>query len=294
MKILRRSIPFDPEMNRTCVSCGNTFKGRYCNECGERVLLEGEESLKVFFGEILNAFTFLDGKFFRTLKLTITNPGRFTFEYSRGLRVPFMKPVSLFFVANFIFYLFPFLTANTLSTPLQYQHMSNFYGANVPQIIEEKLERTSMTREQLEKAYNTESLGLSKLLIIVLVFLLAVLFSIVNYKRSVYFANHLYFAFEYMTFFLFVNMIFLSIFMTGLLYALHWLDAVSGQVINDSIFTWIFGLTTAFFLIHGIHTCYGQRWIVSIAKALLIIVLMPFVFTIYKSMLFYLTMWRIA
>jgi hypothetical protein len=293
MKLFRRPDTFDPEMQRTCLTCATKFTGRYCSQCGEKVLVEGEESLKVFFAEILNAFTFLDGKFIRSFRVTLRDPGTYTRDYSEGIRVPYMKPVSFFFVANFIFFLFPFITSNTLSTPLRYQHQVSLYGASVPAMIEEKLATTKMDRAALEEVYNSQSVSLTKLLIVILVFMFAILFSLVNFKRSLYFANHLYFAFEFTSFFLFVNMIMLSVLVTAAFYVAHWLGADLDGVIGDNFFTWVFALTTLYFLIRGLRTYYRQKWVWAIGKSLLIIFCATYVFTFYKALLFYLTMWTI-
>lgn len=293
MRLFRRAESFDHEMQRTCVTCSASFQGRYCHQCGEKVLIEGEESLNVFFAEILNAFTFLDGKFIRSFRLTLVDPGTYTSEYSRGIRVPYMKPVSFFFVANFIFFLFPFITSNTLSTPLQYQHQTKMSGTTVHEMIEEKMAEKKINRETLEDLYNRESVNLTKLLIVILVFMFAILFSVVNYKRSLNFVNHLYFAFEFTSFFLFVNLILLSLVVTVVIQVAHWLGISTRNIINDQFFAWLFATTTLYFLIRGIRRFYDQRWIVAVAKSLIIIFGMTFLFALYKTMLFYLTMWRI-
>ncbi|MBY0435455.1 MAG: hypothetical protein K2U26_15235, partial [Cyclobacteriaceae bacterium] len=47
------------EVSRICKVCGNTFHGRYCNICGEKVSEPYERSFLNFLDNLLNAFTFL-------------------------------------------------------------------------------------------------------------------------------------------------------------------------------------------------------------------------------------------
>jgi hypothetical protein len=102
----RRIDTFDLEVTRTCKVCNNTFHGRYCNICGEKVSEPYERSFLNFLDGIVNAFTFLDGKFLKSLKLLILRPGQLSRNIADGKRVPYMKTISLFFVANFFYFLF--------------------------------------------------------------------------------------------------------------------------------------------------------------------------------------------
>ena len=103
----RKPETFDWEVTRICKVCSNTFKGCSCNICGEKVIEQNERSFLNFLDSLLNAFTFLDGKFIKSLKLLVIRPGQLSRNIADGLRVPYMKMVSLFFVANFFYFLFP-------------------------------------------------------------------------------------------------------------------------------------------------------------------------------------------
>ena len=101
------SLMNEPSAEHTCKSCGNHFKGNYCNECGEKVLLAEDRSFKTFVSNILIAITFADSKLVTTMWLVISKPGFISDEYAGGRRVKYLRPISLFFVFNLIYFLFP-------------------------------------------------------------------------------------------------------------------------------------------------------------------------------------------
>ncbi|MFO0331064.1 MAG: DUF3667 domain-containing protein [Bacteroidota bacterium] len=91
----------------TCKSCGNHFIGNYCNQCGEKVLRAADRSFKTFLSNMLIAITFADSKMIQTLWLVLKKPGFVSYEFANGRRVNYLKPISLFFVLNLIYFFFP-------------------------------------------------------------------------------------------------------------------------------------------------------------------------------------------
>ena len=89
-----------------CKSCGNEFRGLYCNVCGEKVIEPTDRSFRVFLSHILIATTIVDNKFVKSLALTVKRPGR---EYVDGRRVKYLRPLQMFFILNLIYFLFPIL-----------------------------------------------------------------------------------------------------------------------------------------------------------------------------------------
>jgi Protein of unknown function (DUF3667) len=205
----KKQDTFDFEVTRICKVCGNTFHGRYCNVCGEKVSEPYERSFLNFLDSLLNAFTFLDGKFIKSLTLLITRPGQLSRNIADGLRVPYMKMVSLFFVANFFYFLFPvFDTYNSsLNTQLNYlgQH-----SVRAKEIVNNHIKAKSITIEDFQRYYQEKSTNLSKLLIVFLVLMLSGILMIVNYSRTIFFFDHLLFALEVYSFQLLINLVLLA------------------------------------------------------------------------------------
>src|SRR5437870_3742211 len=101
-------MPPAPNLEQhVCKSCHNTFIGIYCNQCGEKVLQPSDRSFKKFLSNMLIAITFADSKFVKPLWLVIKSPGYVSFEFASGRTVKYLKPISLFFVLNLVYFFFP-------------------------------------------------------------------------------------------------------------------------------------------------------------------------------------------
>ncbi|WP_425392773.1 DUF3667 domain-containing protein [Ekhidna sp.] len=190
-----------PGSTRICKTCGNRFNGIYCNHCGEKIINENDRTLKHFFGELINAFTFADNKLWRTLKVIIKNPGFLSKEFAEGRRKPYMKPVSIFFLANLIYFLFPLI--NTFTTPLNVQRNSIYYSPLVVEWVDEVIDQRNVSFEEYRAVYDTKTTELSKLLLVVFAYMLAILFWPIHLgSKRKYFADHLTVSLEAMTFIL--------------------------------------------------------------------------------------------
>ncbi|MBN8653910.1 MAG: DUF3667 domain-containing protein [Cytophagales bacterium] len=288
MKLFKRTDTFNYQQQRICVTCASSFTGKYCGVCGEKVLEPGEKSFVDFLAGVVNAFTFLDGKFAKSFRLMLVRPGGFSKAFSYGIRQPYMKPVSLFFVANFIFFLFPFATSNTFSTPLKYQPNMQLYGKSAEELISAKVVADNISFDELAVLYQQQSNSLAKLLMVVMVVLFAIPLMILNYRKHLYLADHLYLSFEFNAFFIFVNMILLST-LVGILFLLP----IKSAFINDVFFSRVFALTTFYFLLRAQSEFYAQRWWVAITKSIVLTFSLQYVFSAYKGILFYITMWTI-
>lgn len=114
-----------------------------------------------------------------------------------------MKPVSVFFLANLIYFLFPLI--NTFTTPLEIQRTSFHYSPLVVDWVEQAISERDVTYEEYKAVYNAKTTELSKLLLVVFGYMLAVLFWPVHLgSKRKYFADHLTISLEVMTFILIV------------------------------------------------------------------------------------------
>ncbi|MBP9082358.1 MAG: DUF3667 domain-containing protein [Bacteroidia bacterium] len=281
---------FDMKLTRTCKVCENTFSGRYCNLCGEKVTEPEERSILNFLDHLLNAFTFLDGKFIKSLKLLLTKPGQLSWNIAEGIRVPYMKMISLFFVANFFYFLFP--VYDTYNSTLKTQ--MNDLGAHshrATEIVNEHLKNHTMTMPEFQEMYQDKSTNLSKMLIVLLVLMLSVILMVVHYQGKKYFYDHLLFALEFYSFQLLVNLVVLAnifywVIQGAAYFGMDWKFLFSGN-----IFSIISTITICYFLFRGQINFYGSKWYWSALKTPLLIFLMFTTIHYYRIALFYITMW---
>ncbi|MEP6675301.1 MAG: DUF3667 domain-containing protein [Ferruginibacter sp.] len=105
-----------------CRNCGNAFRGKICNVCGEKVFQEKHLTVGHFFHQILDFFYHFESKVLKTIWLNFIKPGKITKDNLNGLTVPYAKPIQLFLVVNLIFYFALHFSHISDYTPSQGDH----------------------------------------------------------------------------------------------------------------------------------------------------------------------------
>lgn len=274
-----------------CKSCGNTFEGYYCNQCGERIIEPKERTFRSVISKVLISTTVVDNKFIKSLRLTIGNPGFLSREYVDGRRVMYMRPLQMFFILNLIYFLFPVLqmfnsTLNTQRTILPHSRLARI-------IVEEKIRKEGFSLTGYELMYNEKTTGLAKMLIVIFVILSSLPLSLIFAKRNRFFSDHVALAVELTSFNLAVNAIGLTILLWMISLFFHWLKVGWGLYLNDLTLTIIFVLTNLYFLFRASLTFYNQKGKRLIIKALFGILGLFLALEAYRFILFFLTIWSL-
>ncbi len=289
----RRPDSFDYSATHQCKNCGHAFAGRFCNKCGEKVVEPGERSVLYFLGSLLNAFTFLEGKFLNSVKLVIAKPGQLSKNMVDGIRVPYMRVVSLFFLANFFYFLFPIFEVFNTGFYSQYNHQP--YSGLAKRLSDAKAVELGVTMGEFGNLFNAESESWAKLLLVIIVFIFSGALVLVNRKKASYYADHLTLSFEFMSF----TVIFSTILLSFLIYFI----IVLGQVFNVDL-RWIVNqenlllfptvvVLTLYFLVRAQRTFYGNRWVAAILKSITLFGLFALIVQIYRFILFVVTIWSL-
>lgn len=199
-------MPTEHPLTWTCVTCGRAGVDTYCAHCGEKRHDGHVASLRHMFSETLEAFFHLDSKIFLSLRTLITKPGQLTAEYFQGRRKPYMAPLQLFLVCNFLFFILqPFTGLEILAPPLRsFEQNSVLQNIAVP-MIDHRLEQKHLSRSNPEQhavfaeQFDHVSRLQAKTLILAMVPMLAVLLTAL-YARPLfsqtkrYFVEHLVFS----------------------------------------------------------------------------------------------------
>lgn len=268
----------------TCKSCGNTFRGTYCNVCGEKVLTREDKSFRSF---MANFLAISDNKFLRTLLLVIRKPGFLSKEYAEGRRVNYVRPLQLFFVLNLIYFLFPLL--QLFNTSLKTQMYLRTHSALVREMIFSKVGHDRLSLTGYELMYNQKSTSLAKLLIIVFVIVASLPMMMIYRKKNRYFADHVALAVELTSFNLAMNALFLSLFLMAVNKVLYWTHSGWEKYLDDFTLTIIFVLTNMYFLFKAGRTFYGQKGKVLILKVVLGMLGLFIALEAYRLILFLIT-----
>lgn len=289
IKLFARTEPdFDEEATRRCKNCDNEFQGRYCNRCGEKVVERYERTALHFLDNVFNAFTFIDGKFWRSLKTMMVRPGKMSRDMMEGKRQPYMKPVAFFFVGNVIYFLFPlFETFNTsLNAQMNFMPYSDYVHMTVNNYVQEN----SLSFEDFANRYNAESTAWAKMLLIVLAPLFLPFLCLINYGKRFYISDHFLFAMEFSSYLVLMGAILFPL----LLFLLVGIFKLAGIdldfLASDAYSTPFLGVLIAYFLGLGLRNFYQFVWWRNIISSLLIVGSMYVVVHAYRLILFLISM----
>lgn len=262
----------------TCKSCGNHFIGDYCNQCGEKVLRPADRSFKAFLSNILIAITFADSKMIKTLWLVLKKPGFVSYEFANGRRVNYLKPISLFFVLNLIYFFFPVIQLFNASLSTQ---LYSPWGGLYKSIVAHKMLGLGMDFPSFSLVYNLKTTSLAKLLVMVFVVISSLPLNLLYLKKHRYFTDHVGYAVELACFNLFVNAIVLSIVasFSGL-----------GKFLDENILTAIFISTNLYFVLRSGYQFYGEKGWRLVTKSIVMILFLKVSLEVYRSVLFFITL----
>ena len=184
-----------------CKNCQNQFDGNFCNQCGEKIILESDFSFKALLFQAFGAITSVDSKLFKTFGLLFRSPGYLSKKITSGIRVPYLQPFQVFVLCNLLFFIFLGDT-DLFRTPSRwffYQDF-DFSGTKVMDKVESIMQTEKLSFEEVESEYDAVSSNLSKSLLVLLIPFIALIGFVI--KRKFKFGQHLIFATIYFSQFL--------------------------------------------------------------------------------------------
>lgn len=274
-----------------CKSCGNEFRGLYCNVCGEKVIEPKDRSFRVFLSKILIATTIVDNKFVKSLVLTIKQPGFLSREYVDGRRVNYMRPLQMFFILNLTYFLFPVLQMFNSSLYTQLYVLPHRQIAR--EVVSKKVGAEGLSIQGFEMMYNDKTNGFAKLLLVLFVILASLPLSLIFRKKDRFFTDHLALSVELTSFNLAINAISLSVVLVIMNKLFKWSNVTWGIYLNDLTLTIVFVLTNLYFIFIAANSFYNQSGKRRIVKALLGVLGLFLALEVYRFLLFFITVWSL-
>ena len=148
--------------------------GKYCANCGQKVILAEDKKLRHLVTEFFHHFTHLDSKFLSTLKKILFRPGDVTRDISEGITVPHFKLSALFLIGTIIYYLLPLNMV--ISTPLnesfEQQVTASEYHEWMAKFAKNKSLSGNKTMAELQETYDRRQHDYGKLLTLLFIPLL--------------------------------------------------------------------------------------------------------------------------
>lgn len=93
-----------------CANCATALTGSYCHQCGQKRIEHEDRRFAHLVAQFVHSLTDLDSRFWRSLRTLLFRPGRLSAAYLAGRRVCYMAPVSVFIIANLLYFVAPGIT----------------------------------------------------------------------------------------------------------------------------------------------------------------------------------------
>jgi len=152
--------------NTNCLNCGTLIHGNYCSKCGQ-LTSTGQINFKETISNFLSVALAFDGPLWLTIRLLITNPGKFFREYISGKRKTYYKPVAFFILTTAVYLIFRTLIN---FDPLTEESVKN------------DLEELNNVSTEIVEAFKLMSVNINKILFL-LVFSIALSFKLFFRKK---------------------------------------------------------------------------------------------------------------
>lgn len=266
-----------------CRSCNNQFEGKYCSNCGEKVLEKSDLALKKILGEFFQALTFANSKFLKSIWLLITKPGKLSSEYIEGRRVGYMTPIALFFIINIMYFVFGRLTDYTPSLSHQYYYTP--YSSYAQTKIDKRQSELELNSEVFISLYNSKSHYYAKSLVVINVPILALLYFLLLFKKRELYTQNLIYTFHLFSFVLLIITVIPHI--TEFLYSI--LNISSAEEKYTQLVLLIILCIYSFF---SIKEFYQLKWFWSVIIGILTFPIIFIAMTCFKFILMHITLYN--
>ncbi len=235
----------DSSADPACRNCGAALVGAWCHACGQKRVSAGERGLAHLLGEAFRKVTDLDGTLLRSLRLLLFSPGTLSREYLDDRRARYASPISLFLIANVLYFFAPALTDFNLPfadqvpgamalqsldparplSPERTRGLERSAGQLHSRWTAPLAARQVAARAEVDPGYDLHALArdydneagiVGKVLMIVHVPILALALALAFVRQRRYFADHFVVALHVFTFVL--------LFAQGVVTPIHWLS----------------------------------------------------------------------
>jgi hypothetical protein len=268
----------------TCKHCGNQFQGNYCNQCGEKVHAEHHKRVSHILEEAFHFVTHLDSKLFRNVKAIFSRPGQLALDYCNGIRKKYFKPISFFLLCVVLYLLFPKFHGLNMKMNTFIQPGNSYAWISRP-AIREKMRNNAMTYEEVREKYDTKSLKVSKVFLLVLLPLIGMVLYLLFFKRRRYFFDHFIYATEFGSLWIIIQFLLMPLLVGAIIY----MFPHTASFFHDEN-PWLWMIIALLFLSMvtvAFRRFYRQKWVWSLVKGCIFIIAFQFfVLYIYHLLLF--------
>jgi len=252
-----------------CLNCDSELTGRFCSNCGQRRLDEFDSSISLSLRHPLRAVRGADARVARSIVQLFWHPGELTLEYILGRRRKYLKPATLFLLANMIYFVVrPLLPGDTLTTSLYNHTHLQLYAATLDPLVQTYLSTHGETFAALAARFDPIEQNSARSLVILMVPMFAIAVAALQIGRSRAALEHLVFSFHFLTWWLIVIVATLAC--LAILVHTHWLSlTLQTQGRLDIVFSSLIGIAQAVYLTIAFATAYQDTRLRAAVKGLI-------------------------
>jgi hypothetical protein len=188
-----------------CPNCDTPLQGRFCHACGQKRIEPEERRLSWFLGQLVKAVTMADGRFLGSLGRLMFRPGVLERDWLAGRRRRHLAPLSLFLIANLVYFFYPPLTDLNMSLAEQVQLQP--WSPVAERMVDARLEARGIGFDEYAAEYRVKATELAKLMVILHVPLLALVLMLLHPRRGLHYVDHLAVSLTFWAFLLFMMMV---------------------------------------------------------------------------------------
>ncbi len=276
-----------PTLEQTCNNCGNIFRGRYCNACGQKVHEpKHDNSVKYLLEEYLHFLTHFEGSFFTTVKTIFMRPGKLSDDYCNGIRKKYYKPTSLYLLIIIAYLVFPF-SFSGLNMPLaSYENMLPGYTRKV---IEQKLEAKQINIEELSEHFAEKSKHYAEFVLLLVLPICTFVLMLLYFGKRPLFDNFIM-SIEVNSFFILAFFVLLPV----VLIPISLVPSIREIANSEQTLTIFYAIILVSFCTIAFKRFYKSPVVSSLTKTILFTFAHAFiVVVIYKITLFTIVMWMV-
>jgi hypothetical protein len=251
----------------TCPTCNRPVTTPFCPRCGEAPVSPRDLTLRGLAERLLEAFTSIDTRTARSTWQLLRRPGQLTVSWVRGVRKPYIAPLTLFLLVNVIFFAVQSLTGETvfsssLDSHLHHQDWSEFARS----LVDRKLQDSQLALADYALLFDRAVVVRAKSLIILMTVPFALLLPLVFLRERRPCLGHVVFSLHVYAFLL---LLFCVALFAAKLSAWMGFGGVQEPAVDTALSLFNLG-ACALYLYAAIGTVYGSRGPRRIAQTIVL------------------------
>jgi hypothetical protein len=261
-----------------CLNCGTEFKGKFCNNCGQKIIEPHERTIKHFVYQFFGSAFFLENNFLKNIWVLLSHPGKLPLDFIEGRRKRWMPPFSLFFLLNLFF--FWYSTSTDLNLSLREQRFQPHHRWMANYLVKKKISTEGISQEDYEELYNRKSTAYANTLVILHVPILAGFIALYFRRRGYFYTDHFIYALYFLAF-----LLLFSLFQTIAIYVfgigMHMNIRIVWQVLKI-----IFFISILVYLFLSLKKTYHQTILSAALSVVPILIAVVVTHMLYRTILF--------